>query len=92
MVLDEVTLINGKIYGDILLPSFSRSTSVTVIEKVARKIAEAEGFDQVSFYSTEEAYKANMSSSFLNSHPDALKTGFLGSLKDGKFTSGESLY
>lgn len=91
-VLDTVTLINGQFYADVLIPSFSRRTPVGKREKVGRQIAETEGFDQVIFYSTKEAYKANYSSSYATSHPNALRTGFLGSLKDGKFTSGEELY
>lgn len=82
----------GRKFGDILVPSFSRATPVETREVVLRAIAAKEGLDDVSLYSSEEAYKANVSASFQKSHPDALQNGFLGMLREGKFTAGETLF
>ncbi len=75
-----------------LIASLSRKTPAAERERVARGIAAAEGFDELSIYSTEDAQKANVSASFAKAHPRAMKEGFLGSLREGKFTAGEELY
>jgi len=85
-ILDEVTLFSGGKYGDILITSFSRKTSLDELKSAAKEIARSEGFDEISLYSTKEAFKANFSSSYSESHPNALKNGYLGSYKDGVFT------
>lgn len=84
-ILDEVNLLVGGYYGDVLVPSLTPDTQVEELEAVAGQIAQAEGFDEISLYCTEEAYRANFSASFLEDHPDALKDGFLGHYKDGVF-------
>ncbi|MGE5574016.1 MAG: hypothetical protein ACM3ZU_13525 [Bacteroidota bacterium] len=71
--------------GDILIPSLSPSTPRAKRESVARAIAAKEGFVAAYLYSTREAYEADMSSSYAKAHPDALKSGFLGFLEQGKF-------
>ena len=43
-------------------------------------------------YSTRDAYEANMSASYLRSHPNALRVGFLGTLDAGSFTPGERTF
>jgi hypothetical protein len=92
-VLSSNTKIGGGgKFGDILVPSLSRKTPVETRERVFRAIASKEGLDEVSFYSMEDAYKANTSSSYAASHPKALQKGFLGSLSGGRFTAGETLY
>ncbi len=74
--------------GSILITSYSKSTPKEVREKTLRKIAEKEGFTQADLYCTMEAYKANYSESFLKKHPNALKDGFLGRVReDGTFFS-----
>lgn len=82
----------GGKFGDVLVSSLSRSTPAKTREEIARKIAIKEGLVQVSFYSTEEAYKANNSESYSKAHPGAMKRGFLGTIQDGKFVPGEVLY
>ncbi|MFC1601435.1 hypothetical protein ACFL34_03715 [Candidatus Sumerlaeota bacterium] len=80
------------LYGDVLIPSFSRATPATTRESVARAIAKQDRLKDASFFSTRDAYQANMSASYLRSHPDAMKKGFLGSLRNGKFIAAEDLY
>ena len=82
---------NKRIYGDVLVPSLSRTMPVKKREQIARAISEREKLDDIALYSTRDAYKANMSASFLRSHPDALKQGYLGSLNEGGFMPGEEL-
>lgn len=84
-VIDQVKLMTGGKYGDILIKNFSKETPRNIRESVLRRIAKKEGFTQATLYCTMEAYKANMSASYLKAHPNALKKGYLGSLKDGKF-------
>ena len=80
---------NGRVYGDVLVPSLSRTTPADRREKLARAICKHERLDDIDLYSTKEAQKANLSASYAESHPDALREGFLGSLKDGTFLAGE---
>lgn len=91
-VLYSNKMISSRKFGDILIPSFSRQTPAELREKNFHEIAKKEGLDNVSFYSSEDAYKANISASFAKSHPNALRNGFLGSLQNGKFIAGETLY
>ncbi len=79
-------------YGDILIKTYSRETPKEERESVLRSIAAKENFHQAALYCSEEAYQANNSASFLREHQNALKTCFLGSLKDGVFTAGEEVY
>jgi hypothetical protein len=79
-------------FGDVLVPSVSRQSSATEREALARTIASREGLAEVMLYCTEDAYEANMSSSYASAHPNAMRDGFLGMLKDGVFTAGEVLY
>ena len=91
-VLSSTKKMSGGKFGDILIPSFSRKIPVKKRETIFRAISSKEGIEDVSFYSTNDAYKANISASFLKSHPDALRKGLLGLLQGGKFTAGETLY
>jgi len=84
-IIDQVNLITGGKFGDILITSFSRETPRITRESVLKRIAKKEGFKEATLYCTMEAYRANMSASYLKVHPNALKIGYLGSLKDGKF-------
>lgn len=86
-VLDTVQLISGEgVYADILIPSFSSETLIEVREEILKKISKKEGFVSIGLYCTQDAYKANYSSSFLDNHPNALREGYLGKLrKDGTF-------
>ncbi len=85
-IIEEVRLQNGGIYGSILITSFSKVTPLNIRESVLKRIAIKEGFLEASLYCTREAYQANLSSSFAAAHPNALKEGYLGHFKDGKFT------
>lgn len=92
-ILLSLNLPNGKgRYGDILIPTLSRKTPVETRESIARKIAKAEHLTSLRLYSTEEAYKANISESYSKAHPNALRQGFMGSLEGGDFMAGEILY
>lgn len=91
-VLFSGNLMNGTgRYGGILIPSISLKTPAETRESIARRIAEAENFSNLSLYSTEEAYKANISESYSKAHPGALHQGYMGMLEDGKFIAGENL-
>jgi len=91
-VLSSYKKTGGGKFGDIWVPSFSRNTPVKTREAVFRAIAAKEGINDVTFYTTEEAYKANISASFARTHPDAMQKGLLGILQGGVFTAGESRY
>ncbi len=92
-ILSLVNLASGGKYGEILIPNYSRKTPKELRGSTLRQIAVKEGFAQADLYSTEDAFKANASASYLKTHPNALKKGFLGSLnQDGTFTPGETLY
>lgn len=84
-IIDQAKLISGGKSGDILITSFSKATPAKVRESVLRRIVRKEGFTEAYLYCTMEAYKANYSSSYLKAHPNALKEGYLGSLRGGKF-------
>lgn len=84
-IIDEIKLISGEKMGDVLIKSFSQNTSMTKREMILREIAKRKRFDRIDLYSTIEAQKANYSDSFNEKHPDALKTGYLGGLRNGKF-------
>lgn len=91
-VLYSNKMVSSRKFGDILIPSFSRQTPVTQRESTFRAIAKKEGLHNISFYSIENAYKANVSASFAKSHPNAMRNGFLGMIQGGKFIAGETLY
>ncbi len=92
IILDKVKLLNGNIYADILIKSYSKNTPVDERESTVKVISQKENINEISLYSTENAKKANFSSSFSKKHPNALKNGYLGSYKNGIFTPGEKLY
>lgn len=86
IIIDQMDLLSGGRYGDILVESYSTDTPMNVREKTLRAIMGKENFTEASLYCTREAYKANMSSSYSESHPQALKEGYLGMVwDDGKF-------
>lgn len=81
--LFSVDLLSGKgKFGEVLIPSFSKKMESKDKEKALRNILKAEGWISITAYSTEDAYKANSSQSFSNSHPNALKDGLLGSIDE----------
>ena len=84
-IIDQIDLITGGKYGDILIISFSKVTPRVTRESILRRISKKEGFTEATLYCTMDAYKANNSASYLKAHPNALKEGCLGYLKDGKF-------
>lgn len=92
VLFQVVQIYNNRVYGDVLVPTLSRTTPVEKRKEVARAICYQENLDDITLYSTRDAYAANNSASFLKSHPDALKEGYLGSFREGKFTPGEKLY
>lgn len=80
VVLDKV----GS-YLDVLVPALTVEATAEELAPVARGIADAENVDQVSLYSTEDAFRVNFSSSFSDRNPDALADGYLGMWDDGTF-------
>jgi hypothetical protein len=91
-VLAAAENITGEIAGNALVPSMTRSTSAAKRESVFRTIATREGLLTAAFYCTLEGYKADTSTSYRKAHPSALRKGFTGLLRSGKFTRGEKLY
>lgn len=91
-VLDRISQMNGRIYGDVLVPSIPRSTPTDEIEQLATDICIQENIDDICLYCTEEAFEANCSSNYSDAHPNALRDGFLGSLNNGSFMAGSQLY
>lgn len=92
-VLSAVNKVSGAgRFGDVLVAGMSRNTSARKREALARRIGTKEGLSSVSLYSTEEAYKANISESFSKAHPNAMRRGYLGSLDGNTFTPAEALY
>ncbi len=89
-ILGRTELLVGGRHGDVLIPSMSRTDPDR--ERVFRAISTREDLTQATFYSTEDAYRANGSAAFLAENPEALQVGFLGSLTEGEFLSGESLF
>ena len=92
-ILDQFKLLSGGKQGDILIPSFSQDDpSNQKQEKIFRKIMKKEGFSQATFYCTEKAFKANLSSSYSENHPDALDEGFLGMFdEEGNYYDNKDL-
>ena len=87
VILDQKETLNGDVYADILVKSYSPAdTPVEIRKEVAIKIAEKGGFDQMCLYSTEEAQKANFSTTYARENPGALEEGFLGRYMKGEFT------
>jgi hypothetical protein len=91
-VLDTVDMLTGGRYGEILVTSYSRQTSIAGREATLRTIMAKENLSRADLYCSEDAAKANSSSSYAAAHPDALKTCFLGSIHDGAFTPGEAAF
>lgn len=81
----------GSKSGEVLIPTLSRTTSARDRESIARRIARLEGIDELSIYSSEEAYQANVSGPYAEQHPEALRRGLLGMIRSGAFTSGEEI-
>jgi len=79
-------------FGDVLVPSLSRQTPASERESLARRIAEKEHINHMCLYSTKDAYQANVSGSYQEAHPNALRDGFLGVVDGDKWTLGEALY
>lgn len=85
VILDQFELISGGKAGDVLIKSFSKKTSIDKLKNTLNKIIEKENFKNVTLYSTREAFKANMDSSYSEENPDALNNGLLLSYFDGEF-------
>lgn len=83
-ILDSVETLNEGTMADILVSSFSKGTSVVERESFAQAVASKEGLEWVTLYCSRDAFRANYSSSFSESHPDALETCYLGSWKRGQ--------
>ncbi|GEM_PF-3229053 len=84
-VIDKLKRMDGVMHGEVLVPSYSQAMPAADRQRVAKSIAEQEGFDVVLLFSTRDAQKAAYSESFSNAHPDA-SAGYLGEWGDGKFT------
>lgn len=95
-VLDRISQMNGRVYGDVLVPSIPRSTPVDEIQQLAIDICIQENIDDICLYCTEDAYIANTYGEPeyypRPVEPNAIENGFLGSLKNGSFIAGSQLY
>ncbi len=91
-VLGVVDQLQGGTYGDVLTFSLSRETPAVERTRIARKIAEREGFQELSLYCSREAWEANFSAEAQEKYPNALSNCLLGSLKGREFTPGESVF
>lgn len=83
-IIQSIKLLSGGRQADILIPEFSRDTPEELRRKTAFGILQTENLVSLSLYSTREARKANMSSSFAEKNPDA-KQGILGEIYNGKW-------
>jgi hypothetical protein len=91
-ILSTLRQMSGRVWGDVLIESFSRGTPADEREAVIRQIAAREGLDDVSLYCSRDAYEADMSSPFAEAHPEALPKCGLGTLQNGRFESYDKLY
>jgi hypothetical protein len=91
-VLETVGEMRGGTWGAVLVPTLSRDTTATRRGEIAREIARLEGFERVSLYCSEHAWKADFSRSYGERYPNALRDCALGSLDGAQFTSGDNLY
>lgn len=80
-ILDSVETISDGGMADVLVSSYSRETSVAEREDFAEAVASKEGLAWVTLYCSREAFRANYSSSFSESHPGALESCYLGDWK-----------
>lgn len=92
-VLFSITLFDtNERFGEVLIPYFSRQTPYDMRIDAIKYVIEQKGFQYVILYCTTDAYKAMMSRKYLEAHPDALRIGYLGEWRYGRFTPGEELY
>lgn len=85
-ILFRVKLSTGEgFFADILVPEYSRQTSKDTLETTLRSIMKREGLIQATIYSTEEAYKANMSEKYSKANPKAKEGVLCSVLKNGEF-------
>ena len=86
-VLDRVELASGEgTYGDVLVTSISPSTPKSELKEIFNGIAAKENFVEMALYCTQDAYKANYSDSYSRANPNALKKGYIGSIRGGAIT------
>ncbi|MBL7066434.1 MAG: hypothetical protein ISS29_01055 [Candidatus Marinimicrobia bacterium] len=84
-IISAINLLAGGKHADVLIPSLSSTTPREMRSKVAFAILKKEGLKSLGMYSTQEAYKADYSSSYAKQHPSASK-GRLGSISmEGQF-------
>ena len=76
--------------GQVLVPALRRGDAD--IERVAREIADAEGFAVAFYFSTAAAVEAHRMATRDPTALEALRTGFLGRLTRGEFTAGPEIY
>ena len=84
-VLSEDRSVEERVLAKVLIPSLSPRTKSGEIERICRIICYEESIDECSFYSTMEAYEASNSDSYRLAHREALKEGYLGMIRNGKF-------
>lgn len=76
--------------GQVLVPALARGDAG--LERVARAIADAEGFTVAFYFSTRAAVDAHRLADRDAAALDALRAGFLGRLTRGEFTPGAAIY
>lgn len=89
-ILGGVPEIGGRRYGDVLVPSLSRSVSAERRAAILRAILSREGFSDGSLYCSKTAFLANLGEGSGGNR--ALKKCPLGELRKGTFNSYDELY
>lgn len=82
---DEVELIDGENYADIVIDDLSKDTPEQDIKDLVLAISKEKKLDSLTLYSTYESYKANYSQSYKDLYPDALDNGLIVTFTDGSF-------
>lgn len=85
-VVDTVDQMTGGRYGEVIIPSLSADVDTTRMRRIAFGIIERENLDEAAFYNSEDALKADLSSSFREANPGTLEEGALGSVTGDDFT------
>ena len=74
-----------RIYAEVLIPGLPRDMPPKKLKRIAKAIAEHEGFSSMTVYRTRLARRAHYSMEFADAHPEALAEGFVGDYRRGRF-------
>lgn len=76
-LLDTVDLISGGKYCDFLLSGISNNISKSEVDRIRSVLNNKYGCLYYAIYTSQDAYNANLDSSFSETHPGALEKGLL---------------